>query len=69
MADKKRIAYLQKKVDKLNIDPEIHRNKFEQQAGYRGNGIYEWCGEFTTDLQELWLMGVLIIEGVSYKSE
>lgn len=69
MATAQRIKYLEKKVNKLTIDPEKYRSKFEKQAGYRGNGTYEWCGQFSSDLRELWLMGVLIHEGVSFTTD
>lgn len=69
MATKERISYLEKKVNKLLIDPEKHRAKFEKQARYLGNGVYNWCGQYSADVQELWLMGVLIHEGIPFKSE
>ena len=43
-----------------------YRAKFEKQATYRGNGVYEWGGNFSQDTRELYLMGVLGAEGVKY---
>jgi hypothetical protein len=33
-----------------------------------GNGIYQWMGLFSTDTRELFLMGILALEGISFKT-
>ena len=62
-----RIKYLQKKIPET-IDVEVkYRNKFDKQARYLGNGTYHWNGVYSTDTRELFLMGVLVAEGIKFK--
>jgi hypothetical protein len=41
-----------------------HWNQFEKQSGYKGNGIYEWRGQYSTDTRELFLLGIAVVEGI-----
>lgn len=64
----KKIKYLESLLpipeEELSIK---HFEKFEQYATYTGNGTYQWEGIRSSDTRELWLMGVLRIEGVKYE--
>lgn len=62
-----RINYLESLLpNKEEVLEKKHWNKFERQAMYLGNGIYKWCGVMANDTRELWLMGILIIEGIEF---
>jgi len=64
----KRIEYLESllPVD-VAILREKYRHLFSVQASYMGNGVYQWCGQYSTDTRELWLMGILIWENIEFK--
>jgi len=63
----KRIKYLESKVTKELEDK--YRKNFDRSAGYKGNGVYEWANVYSTDTRELFLMGILSIEGIRFKKE
>jgi hypothetical protein len=63
-----RIKYLEKKLPKIDVEVR-YRKEFNKKAIYLGNGVYGWCGKYSTDPRELFLMGVLISEGIKFKSE
>lgn len=69
MADAKRLAYLQRKFPKgqEQILEEKYRKRFEKNARYIGHGVYDWQGLTSTDTAELFLIGVLTFEGISFK--
>ena len=58
------VLELQGKISKELQDK--HWKQFEKQAGYRGNGIYEWRNNFSTDTRELLLMGIADVEEIKY---
>ena len=64
-----RIERLGKKLGKTPVEMEAkHEKMFERQAMYLGGGTYEWCGVYSTDTRELFLLGVLIREGQPLKN-
>lgn len=64
----KRIKYLQSKLPK-DVDLEKKYEKdFAKQASYMGNGIYSFAGAYASDTREVFLMGILGIEGIEYKN-
>lgn len=67
MASAKRIAYLEGKLPKGKDLEKKHQKTFEKQAQYLGNGVYSWAGVYSTDTRELFLMGILGIEGIKYR--
>jgi hypothetical protein len=61
----KRLKYLKSKVsDELE---EKYRHSFDRSATYRGNGVYEWANVFSTDTRELFLLGIIGIEGIKIR--
>lgn len=63
----KRLTYLKSKVsDELE---EKYGKNFNRMATYRGNGVYEWAGVFSTDIRELFLLGIIGIEGIKIRGE
>ena len=63
-----RIARLAKRQGTTSTEiEERHRKKFEKQAQYMGGYSYEWCGVYSTDTRELFLLGVLICESQELK--
>ena len=62
-----RISYLESKLPK-GVDYETkYRKRFERSASYLGNGVYAWDELRATDTRELFLLGVLIGEGIKFK--
>lgn len=55
-------------LDEYAIE-ERYQKGFENNARYMGNGVYSWCGMYSTDTRELFVMGVLIMEGVELEIE
>ena len=46
---------------------ERYWSKFEKNATYYGNGVYQWLGITATCTRQLWLMGILWKEGIDYE--
>ena len=68
MASYARIKYLEKKLPKPEAElNEKYWDKFKKEGKFLGNGVYEWCGQYSGDTRESWLMGVLICEGINFK--
>lgn len=69
----KRVEYLESRLGKTKAEREKietkYREKFDKYAQYMGNGVYSWRGILSTDTRELFLMGVLRQEGITYKEE
>lgn len=64
-----RIKYLESKIPKeLDSNAKYGKN-FGKYARYMGNGVYSWKGLISTDTREMFLLGVLISEGVEFKDE
>jgi hypothetical protein len=64
-----RIAYLEKRLGENRVALEKkHENNFAKYSRYLGNGVYEWRGINATDTRELFLMGVLRIENISFNA-
>ena len=65
-----KIARLEKEqgLEKNTLE-EKYRDNFDRQARYLGNGIYSWCNVNSIDTRELFLMGVLIHEGIKLNIE
>jgi len=64
-----RIKYLESKIPKdLDIDAKYGAN-FNKWASYKKNGIYHWKGVEATSPRELFLLGVLLQEGINFKQE
>ena len=64
-----RIERLGKKLGKTRIELEAkHQGIFGKQAMFLGGDTYEWCGVYSTDTRELFLLGVLIREGQKLKN-
>lgn len=67
----KRIKYLESRFPKGEARQELeakYQKQFKKYAFYMGNGIYQWMGLFSTDTRELFLMGILALEGISFKT-
>jgi hypothetical protein len=74
MADNKaRIKYLEGRLGKTAKERKAIEDKyfdrFSKYATYKGNGVYEWRGILSTDTRELFLMGALRQENISFKEE
>ena len=64
-----RINYLEKKLPKgIDVNDKYGKN-FDKYARYMGNGVYSWKGLMTADTRELFLIGVLRSEGITFKEE
>lgn len=71
---KNRINYLESNLPKEVIDfngnittvEKKYRANFEKYARYEGNGVYQWKGLRATDTAELFLIGVLRSENISF---
>ena len=63
------IEKLEKKITPQMEDKWM--SKFERQAGYRGNGVYNILGTnlYSTDTRELFLMFVATQEGIKIPKE
>jgi hypothetical protein len=70
MITDRRIKYL---VNLLPMSEDKLKNKywegFEKYATYTGSGTYQWQGLISSDIRELWLMGVLWKESIEFKQE
>ena len=66
MRNKELIAMLPKPLDRYEGE---YRNNFNNYARYMGNGVYSWKGIYSTDTQELYLLGVLHSEGIKVVEE
>lgn len=44
-------------------------DSFDKQARYMGGGCYSWANIFATDTRELFLLGILGIEGIYNEDE
>lgn len=70
MENQSRIKYLESCISKnRKIREKIeakHSEKFQKYARYLGNGVYTWRGIYATDTRELFLMGVLEAEGITF---
>jgi len=68
-----RIKYLESRLGKTKAEREKlekkYQSNFEKYARYMGNGVYTWKGIYTNDTRELFLMGVLRQEGITFKEE
>jgi hypothetical protein len=67
--EKSVIEQLKKKITpKMEIK---HFPKFERQAGYLGNGVYNINGTnlFSTDTRELFLMFCAVQEGIKFEKQ
>lgn len=69
MSRESRIIYLESKLPKDIDVEEKYRDNFNRWAGYTKNGVYHWRGVNATCLIELWLLGVLRMEGIKFKEE
>lgn len=67
MDQKEYIKYLESKIPKGVDINEKYFKEFQKQAGYLGNGIYNWGELKSTDTRELFLMGCLIREKIVFK--
>ena len=57
MASQARIQYLEKKLPKPESElNEKYWAKFSKECRSMGNGVYEWCGQYSGDTREAWLM-------------
>jgi hypothetical protein len=65
--EKKNITYLERLIKKNNIDESLSNDNFARQAQYYGNNVYSWCGNYSTNTRELFLMGCLTIENIKFK--
>lgn len=67
-----RIEYLESLLPEgkagKNLQKKYEKN-FQAAAVYLGNGTYGWKGLYSTDTRELFLMGVLSSENISYNLE
>jgi hypothetical protein len=71
MDTKERIEYLESRLPK-GKESEIedkYRKSFERTAGYQGNGVYNWGEIHATNTRILFLTGVLVNEGIRFKTE
>jgi len=62
MSDKERIKALEQLVQELDRSEEqekAEQQHFEKFARHLGGGAYGWRGLFSSDLSELFLLGVL----------
>lgn len=60
-----RIKYLERKFPNKDVEDK-YQPRFQKEARYVGNGIYTWCGQYSRNPRELFLMGVLISEGIKF---
>ena len=64
---KNRINYIESKLPKEVKDFNGNIVTIEEKyARYEGNGVYQWKGLRTTDTAELFLIGVLKSENISF---
>lgn len=66
-----RIEYLESLIPKDREDEieKKYRSRFTKGAQYMGNGVYSWMGIVSTNVRELYLMGVLRSENIKFKEE
>ena len=65
----RRIERLAKKQNSTSVEFEAtYQERFEKMSTYMGGGTYQWCGVFSTDTRELFLLGVLVYEGQPFKN-
>lgn len=62
-----RLEYLESRVPSDVDINDKYGAEFDRTTRYRGNGVYEWRGNFGTDTREVFLLGVLDAEGIHYK--
>jgi hypothetical protein len=58
-----RIKYLESMIPK-GFDIEKYRSDFNKYARYIANGVYSWVGIYASDTRELFLLGILSLEGI-----
>jgi len=63
-----KIKYLESLLPYPEVEDK-HYPRFEKQARYLGNGVYSFNGVYETNTRALFLMGVLVAEGISYEVE
>lgn len=56
---------VKKLESKISIElQDKYWKKFEKQAVFLGNGVYEWANIYETDTRLLFLKGIAAIEGI-----
>ena len=61
-----RTKYLESLLPK-DLNTDKYYENFTKYACYMGNGVYSWRGLQSTNTRDLFLMGVLKQEKISYK--
>jgi len=65
-----RIKYLETRLGATRKEREAKEAKYQENfnkyARYMGNGVYSWFGILCDDTRELFLMGVLRKENISF---
>ncbi len=68
MVRNERVEYLEGLLpESETVYEKKYKKVFDTQAMYMGNGVYKWAGVYARDTRELWLMGVLGMEGIEYE--